>query len=94
MNAITNSKMYDSTNKLYTILEAKAAKAIKVFEEADKTGFLRVGQGKAIHLAGEKGNHTLCFAEGAGSGQIIFQISPLIIAEGPATCKRCLKYNV
>lgn len=91
MNARMSDREYDSTRKSRELREAQAKKAERDFEEAEKTGFLKVGNGRVIHIATKSGFNTFCGAEGVGSAQVNFAISPLVIIEGPATCKRCLK---
>ncbi len=91
MNARMRTKEYDSTRKLRELREAQAEKAQNAFVQAEKTGFLKVGSGRAIHMASKNGLNTYCGAEGVSSAQVNFAISPLVIIEGPATCKRCLK---
>jgi hypothetical protein len=91
MNARMSGREFESTRKLQELREAQAIKDRKEFENAEKTGFLKVGNGKSIHIASKDGLSTLCRSEGEGSAQVRFAISPLSVIEGPATCKRCLK---
>lgn len=76
---------------LRELREAQAKEREAEFDAAEKTGFLSVGNGKAVHIATSDQHHTLCGVEGVGSAQLRTQISNLRIVHGPATCKRCLK---
>lgn len=90
MNARMARGETSGTRKLRELREAQTIEREAEFEAAGKTGFLSVGNGKAVHVATADQCHTLCGAEGVGSAQTRSQISNLRIAHGPATCKRCL----
>jgi len=92
MNAKLRLTETNGERQLRELRERQAAAAAEEFAAAEKTGFLKVGNGQAVHLSsGPNGDHTVCGAEGVGSAQVRFQIAPLKIVAGPATCKRCLK---
>ena len=91
MNARMNNRLYDSTKKLHALREVRAEKEARDFEAAEKTGFLKVGNGKIVHLSNNSENRTLCSAEGNGGAQARTAISGLKIVNGPVTCKRCIK---
>ncbi len=90
MNARMRMTETSGTGKLSKLREAQAKERVTKFEAAEKTGFLSVGNGKAVHIATADQHHTLCGVEGIGSAQVRTQISNLRIVHGPATCKRCL----
>jgi len=57
--------------KLRELREVQARERAAKFEAVEKTGFLSVGNGKAVHITTADQRHTLCGAEGVGSAQVI-----------------------